>query len=84
MRRNDPVEAIVRAALSKRGIVFTEEELNEHRLDFHLPDMATAIECKQFYTDRITDQLQRFPNVIVIQGLQAARAFHQLVTGEKP
>jgi hypothetical protein len=78
----DPVEFIVRNALAMRGVDFTEGDKNDDRLDFHLPDLGVSIECKQFFTPRISEQMQRSENVIVIQGVGAAKAFFLMMTGE--
>jgi len=72
----DPMEFIVRQALVAAGVQFDENP--SERLDFYLPDQQTYIECKQFYTPRIADQLQLAENVILIQGVGAALAFYAL------
>ncbi len=74
----DPVETIVRDALEARGVKYTVGH-ETHALDFDLPDLGCQIECKQFHTPRISDQLSRHADVIVIQGMGAARAFAKLL-----
>ena len=46
----DPIEKIVREALEARGIAY----LRDVGLDFYLPDYRLFIECKQFFTERVT------------------------------
>ena len=82
MTRPDPVETIVSEALTSRGIRFTTERTNAgQRLDFYLPDFDLLIECKQFSSGRTAAQIEGLQNVILIQGLPAARAFAELVRG---
>jgi hypothetical protein len=49
------------------------------RIDFYLPDYGVAIECKRFHTSRSLKQLSEHPEIILIQGLQAAKAFRALL-----
>lgn len=67
----DPVEAIIRQALDRAGLPYRRDD----PLDFELPsgDRRLAIECKRFYTPRIAEQLEGRDNVILVQGLEAAR-----------
>ena len=69
---SDPIEAIVATALTSSGIRY-QHELFGH-LDFYLPDYEIEIECKQFHSDRISEQMSRHKNVIAIQGKEAALA----------
>lgn len=74
----DPVEKIIAEALTAKGIQFIHDghgEITEKNLDFYLPDYDVYIECKQFHTDRSSEQLKRHPNVILIQGMEAAKFF---------
>ena len=74
----DPVEKIIAEALTAKGIRFIHNghgEITEKNLDFYLPDYDVYIECKQFHTDRSSEQLKRHPNVILIQGMEAAKLF---------
>jgi hypothetical protein len=41
----------------------------------HLPDFFVYIEVKQFYSDRLTEQLKAHDNVILLQGRKAVDAF---------
>lgn len=72
----DPIEKIVEDALISAGIDYVRDPhpaaLN---LDFFLTGYGVHIECKQFHTDRIAAQMARAPNVIAIQGIEAARLF---------
>ena len=80
----DPMEKIVREALTKAHVKFVEEEdLRALGLDFYLVDQGVHIEVKQFHTERINTQIQRAHNVIVIQGIEAAQYFASLL-GAKP
>lgn len=82
---SDPVEAIVRDGLTKAGIAFVEEEdPRALRLDFFVPAFNVHIEVKQFHTDRISEQMSRAPNVIAIQGTEAAVFFAAAIGGQKP
>lgn len=79
MKRNrvieDPVEAIIAKALDDIGMSYRRDD----PLDFECVDFA--IECKQFYTDRIHKQIENRRNVIVIQGIEAAKAFAYMIAG---
>lgn len=77
---SDPVEREVAEALDRAGITYTVGE-QTHALDFHLPDFDVHIECKQFYSARISEQMSRHSDVIVIQGMGAARAFAKMLGG---
>ena len=80
-RPKDPVERIVYDALKRADIEFVgETDVNAKGLDFYLPDFNLRIECKQFYSPRVCDQMQRVRNVIVIQGVSAAQAFAIMIT----
>jgi hypothetical protein len=50
------------------------------RIDFYLPDYGVAIECKRFHADRSLRQLSAHPEIILIQGLEAAKTFRALLT----
>ncbi|MBP6924702.1 MAG: hypothetical protein KBB78_03995 [Candidatus Pacebacteria bacterium] len=49
------------------------------RIDFYLPDFGVAIECKRFHTSRSEKQLSENPEIILIQGMNAAKAFKALL-----
>lgn len=78
----DPIEAIVAEALSKAGIRYLHENdrKGDLALDFYLPELDTYIEVKQFHSDRIARQMAQAPNVIAIQGRDAAKAFAAMIT----
>ena len=77
---DDPMEKIVRDALESAGILFVEErDQRACGLDFYLPIVDVHIEVKQFHTDRISEQMSRVPNVIAIQGIEAARLFAKML-----
>lgn len=74
---NDPIEAIIASALDDAGLLYNRH--NDKNLDFFVPQLMIYIECKQFHTERISEQTKRVPNIIVIQGRHAAETFAQLV-----
>jgi hypothetical protein len=76
----DPVEKIIADALG--DIPFTMEGEPEHpegSLDFYVPSWGVFIEVKRFHSPRISDQMSRQPNVIAVQGMDAAIAFAELI-----
>lgn len=75
----DPIELIVSTALTRAGVVW-EDQHGHKELDFFLPEHGIQIECKQFYSDRISRQLSENKDVIVVQGKKAAMAFSKLLT----
>ncbi len=81
----DLVERIIAEGLTAKGIRFIHDGMDgvttEKHLDFYLPDYDVYIECKQFHSDRSSKQLKRHLNIILIQGLEAARFFS---TGQTP
>lgn len=64
----DPVEEEVRRMLK---VACERDNEASKGLDFYLPSVDLYIECKQFFTPRLCQQLSRVPseNVVVIQGL---------------
>lgn len=77
--REDPVEAMVAKTLNRHNVYYTRGN-HSQRLDFHLPVFGVYIECKRYHTDRIEEQTKGMTNVIIIQGMEAARAFDDLLT----
>lgn len=73
----DPVKRIVADALDRVGVVYQTH--NSLELDFYLPSYEIYIEVKQYHSPRISEQMSRNPNVIAIQGIEAARAFADLL-----
>ena len=49
-------------------------------IDFYLPTFHVAIECKRFHTPRVQKQLEKHPEIILIQGMEAAKTFAALLT----
>lgn len=85
-RPRDLIKAEIFDGLVTAGIVFTQEGEPghpDHRLDFDLPDHGIAIECKFDHTPRIADQLSRQRNIIVIQGLESAIFFSNMLIASK-
>lgn len=77
----DPVEIIIADALRSAGIDYvTEIDPRALHLDFYIPCLDLHIEAKRHHTDRILDQMRRSDNIIVIIGIDAARAFARMIT----
>ena len=49
------------------------------RIDFILTDFNVAIECKRFHAPRVLKQLEANPEIILIQGMEAALAFKAML-----
>ena len=88
LRVYDPLEKLVADALDAIPVAYTVDgEGDTKGLDFYLMGVNVYIECKQFHTPRVAEQMARVENVIVIQGKQAAEMFAAmvaLVSGRKP
>lgn len=74
---DDPMETLVRSALTQGGIRFIEGDRNKAGLDFYLPDFDLYIEVKQFHSERIARQ--KADNVIAVQGRCAVEWFTALL-----
>lgn len=82
MTTDDPIELIIIEGLQRAGINFVHESDDKKQaLDFYLPSYNIYIECKQFPTERTSAQIAPFPNVILIQGREAANVFSSLIDG---
>ncbi len=80
-RIDDPIERIVADALDAADIAYTHEsESIIQNIDFALVD-GPLIECKQFATDRTSAQIKPHPDIIVIQGREAALWFAAAING---
>lgn len=85
MTRNisDPLETLVADVLNRGGIEFVHESEDESGqtkgLDFWVPKWNCHIEVKQFHSPRITGQMERVENVIVLQGARAVNVFKALM-----
>jgi hypothetical protein len=77
---SDPVEQIIRDALTERDIGFDRHD--SVGLDFYIPDWDLHIECKQFHSPRSIEQCAKASNVILIQGKRAAKIFAYLLKGD--
>jgi len=81
----DPVEHIIAAALDEAGIAYVHSGEDgsglplTRGLDFYLPGFECWIECKAYHSDRISGQMAKAADIIVIQGLGAARAFSAML-----
>jgi hypothetical protein len=82
---SDPIERIIAGALTAAGVRFSYEALRPsgRRLDFVL-DNGVAIEVKQFASERTGAQMASEPNVILIQGRQAAEWFASVLLPAAP
>lgn len=78
---NDPVERIIFDALQAAGIQFVgENDPRAKRLDFYLPEMDLHIEVKRLHSERTAEQIAKSNSIIVIVGLEAARAFAAMIS----
>jgi hypothetical protein len=78
--RGDPMEESVERWLLANNIQFRRGDDMKTRLDFFLPDFNVYIECKRFHTPRINDQMERAPDIIVIQGTASLRFLDSLIS----
>lgn len=78
--KTDPMEAMIREALKKRGIEYLEGDDNNAHLDFFLIGIDIYVEVKQFHSDRIAEQMSRVENVIVAQGRDAVKWLSELIS----
>ena len=76
---SDPMEGIIRAALTSARVRFVEGDYNKSKLDFYLPDFDLCIEVKQFHSDRIAKQMRQADHVIVAQGRAAVEALARMI-----
>ncbi len=75
------METMIRGALEKAEIRYVDDSDERAKgLDFYLLDQDVHIECKQFHTDSISEQMSLCGNVIAIQGIQAAELFSDLLS----
>jgi hypothetical protein len=72
----DPVEKVIADVLDKKKIKYLHELDNKGpAIDFYLPEYNLYVECKRYYTERSALQLKANDNIILIQGLDAAKSF---------
>jgi hypothetical protein len=73
IKGGDPVERVVADALTEAGI---DWDIPDHpiTLDFKVKD-GPYIECKRFHAPRVVNQMAQAEDVIVIQGMAAAKWF---------
>lgn len=76
----DPCESIIAEALDRAGIQYDRNSAQQ--LDFHIPRLDIFIECKQFHSERIAAQTARAPNIIITQGLHAAKVLAAWIEGQ--
>lgn len=77
---SDPLEQLVADALDSLGIKYEHESepttlAKVHSLDFYIPGFDIFIEIKRFHTERVTYQISRVENLILLQGEQAVKTF---------
>ena len=80
---SDPVEDIIASGLDAADIAYVRDgdtRANTLGLDFLLTESGVFIEVKRFHADRIAAQMARAPNVIAIQGIEAARWFAKAIS----
>lgn len=80
---NDPVERMIGESLTAAGFKWKHEGHPDRRndpitLDFEIAD-GPYIEVKRFHTPRCETQLNQVENVILVQGIGAARWFADLI-----
>jgi len=83
---SDPMEQLIEDGLRAGGFRFVREgEVKgaNQTLDFYLPDLGIYIECKQFHSPRIADQMTRAPNIIVAQGRPAVQMLASLLANAR-
>lgn len=80
----DPVEELIRQALTHSNLPHQHGLDVDNGLDFFLP-LPTGpvyIECKRFHTARIAEQMSRHTDVIAVQGMAAAGFMASLIRGD--
>lgn len=76
----DATERLLAEALDRAGIAYVHEsERPSIGLDFYLPDLDLYIEVKRFHSARISKQMSKHENVIVIQGINAVTKACQMI-----
>ena len=74
-----PMESVIGNALIAGDYEFLDGSQTPEGLDFYLVKEDVFIEVKQFYSERIHEQISRSKNVIVIQGVKAAKLFAEFL-----
>lgn len=85
-KQRDPVEGEIADMLDELGVKYTREKEPDHPhngLDFYLPDFDLHIECKWRFTERISKQMSRFDNVLVVQSLKTAKALRTMLKASR-
>ena len=77
----DPVETTLERAFNEAGIEYRRADANPRHLDFYLPAFDLYVEVKRYHTDRTAKQMERVPDIVVIQGMKAAVAFARMIGG---
>lgn len=80
---NDPVEKMIGDSLTAAGFEWQHEGHPDRRddpvtLDFKIVG-GPHVEVKRFHTPRCERQLAQVENVILVQGIEAARWFSELL-----
>ena len=86
MNITDPLEKSLASALDDAGIEYVHEsEHGNHNngLDFYLPKYGVYIEVKQYHSERVSEQMKRHEEVIVIQGKSAVNYFASLIKNNR-
>jgi hypothetical protein len=72
----DPAQAIIYDALVIGKYSFKKRKsAYKYGCDFYLPELALTICIKQVHSEKIIDHILPMQDVIVIQGISAARTF---------
>jgi hypothetical protein len=82
MNITDPLEKSLALAFDDAGVEYVHEsEQGNHNngIDFYLPKYGVYVEVKQYHSDRVSEQLKRHEEVIVIQGKASVNYFALLV-----
>ena len=74
----DPVEHEIQLGLEEAGIPYTIS--HDRGPDFQVIG-GPAIECKRFYSPRAIKQLEGQENILLVQGLEAAKWLRSVMKG---
>lgn len=77
--KGDVMEDSIERWLLANSIRYRRADDMKTHLDFFLPDFNVYIEVKRYHTPRIADQLQRAPDIIIIQGGASMRFLESLI-----
>lgn len=91
MSKPDPLEAEFMRICTECGIKLERPERYPKgrprpmgNIDFYLPDYKLGVEVKAWYCERMTKQLEGRQGIMVLIGIDAVKAFGDLVGGMVP